>query len=198
RQIADCALDIMVYPDIGMDMATFSLAFARLAPVQCVSWGHPLTTGIPTIDYFISWAGAEPDDAAAHYSERLIRLRSFPTCYTRPVFDRRRIDRARFGLPADCRLYLCLQTLFKFHPAFDPALAAILRADPKALIVLIEGPRRRWRALLTERFCRSMPDVADRICFVPSLTNEDYLALTALGDVVLDPPVFGGGNTTLE
>src|SRR5690606_9305344 len=82
--------------------------------------------------------------------------------------------------------------------AFDPALAAILRTDPGALIVLIEGPRRRWRALLTERFRRSMPDVVDRIRFVPSLNNEDYLALTALGDVVLDPPVFGGGNTTLE
>ena len=51
---------------------------------------------------------------------------------------------------------------------------------------------------VVERLRRSFPDVADRIRFVTSLGNEDYLALTALGDVILDPPFFGGGNTTLE
>ena len=198
REIAACELDVMFYPDIGMDMATFSLAFARLAPVQCVSWGHPLTTGIPSIDYFLSWAGAEPADADRHYSERLIRLRSFPTCYRQPQFDPTRVRREHFGLPPDRRLYLCLQTLFKFHPAFDAALGAILRGDPKGIVVLIEGQRRRWRQLLVERFRRSFPDVADRIRFVTPLGNEDYLAMTALGDVILDPPFFGGGNTTLE
>ena len=52
--------------------------------------------------------------------------------------------------------------------------------------------------MLVERLRRSFSDVADRIRFVTSLGNEDYLALTALGDVILDPPFFGGGNTTLE
>ena len=198
REIAACELDVMFYPDIGMDMATFGLAFARLAPVQCVSWGHPLTTGIPGIDYFLSWADAEPADADRHYSERLIRMRSFPTCYRQPQFDPARVRRERFGLPPDRRLYLCLQTLFKFHPAFDPALGAILRGDPTSFVVLIEGQRRRWRRSLVERFRRFIPDVADRIRFVTPLSNEDYLAMTALGDAILDPPVFGGGNTTLE
>ena len=198
REIAACELDVMFYPDIGMDMATFSLAFARLAPVQCVSWGHPLTTGVPSIDYFLSWAGAEPPDADRHYSERLIRLQSFPTCYRQPQFDPARVRREHFGIPQDRTLYLCLQTLFKFHPAFDATLGAILRGDPKGIVVLIEGQRRRWRQDLVERFRRNIPDVANRIRFVTSLANEDYLALTALGDVILDPPFFGGGNTTLE
>jgi protein O-GlcNAc transferase len=198
REIAAYALDVMFYPDIGMDMATFSLAFARLAPVQCVAWGHPLTTGIPSIDYFLSWAGAEPADADRHYSERLIWMQSFPTCYRQPQFDPARVRREHFGIPHERTLYLCLQTLFKFHPAFDAALGAILRGDPKGIVMLIEGQRRRWRQTLVERFRRNIPDVVDRIRFVTSLTNEDYLALTALGDVILDPPFFGGGNTTLE
>lgn len=198
RAIAACELDVMFYPDIGMDMATFSLAFARLAPVQCVSWGHPLTTGIPSIDYFLSWAGAEPANADRHYSERLIRMQSFPTCYGQPQFDPARVRREHFGIPQDRTLYLCLQTLFKFHPAFDTALGAILRGDPKGIVVLIEGQRRRWRQTLVERLRRNIPDVVGRIRFVTSLTNEDYLALTALGDAILDPPFFGGGNTTLE
>ncbi len=41
------SLDILFYPDLGMTPLTYFLAFARLAPVQCVSWGHPVTTGIP-------------------------------------------------------------------------------------------------------------------------------------------------------
>ncbi len=49
---ADC--DLLLYTDIGMDPTTYSMAFTRLAPVQCVSWGHPDTTGIDTIDYFVS------------------------------------------------------------------------------------------------------------------------------------------------
>ena len=54
QEIADHSLDILFYLDIGMDPLTYFLAFSRLAPVQCVTWGHPVTTGIPNMDYFIS------------------------------------------------------------------------------------------------------------------------------------------------
>ena len=48
--IADAKLDLVYYTDIGMEPLTYFLAFARLARVQCVTWGHPQTTGIPTVD----------------------------------------------------------------------------------------------------------------------------------------------------
>ena len=50
QQIAKEDLDIIFYPDIGMSSTTYFLAFSRLAPVQIVSWGHPETTGVSTID----------------------------------------------------------------------------------------------------------------------------------------------------
>ena len=56
QAILDNAVDVLVYTDIGMDQTTYSLAFSRLAPVQCTTWGHPETTGIATIDYFVSSA----------------------------------------------------------------------------------------------------------------------------------------------
>ncbi|MFI4941165.1 MAG: tetratricopeptide repeat protein, partial [Burkholderiales bacterium] len=54
-------LDVLFYPDIGMSHTTYSLAYARLAPVQAVSWGHPDTTGLDSIDYFVSAASIEPE-----------------------------------------------------------------------------------------------------------------------------------------
>uniref|UniRef100_K3WPA7 O-GlcNAc transferase C-terminal domain-containing protein n=1 Tax=Globisporangium ultimum (strain ATCC 200006 / CBS 805.95 / DAOM BR144) TaxID=431595 RepID=K3WPA7_GLOUD len=47
-------IDVLIYPELGMDEWTLSLAHHRIAPVQCVFWGHPITTGNPVVDYFIS------------------------------------------------------------------------------------------------------------------------------------------------
>ena len=38
----------------------------RLAPVQCVGWGHPVTTGSPNIDYYLS-GDMETDESDSHY-----------------------------------------------------------------------------------------------------------------------------------
>ncbi|HEY2251759.1 MAG TPA: tetratricopeptide repeat protein, partial [Planctomycetaceae bacterium] len=113
--IAAAGLDVLVYPDIGMDPVSTALAYSRLARVQCTTWGHPVTTGIPTIDYFISSKLIEPAGAAAHYSEQLVLLDSLPTFYYRPfcggaeavAADRREEARREFGLSHDAHVYLC-------------------------------------------------------------------------------------------
>ncbi|MGL5097328.1 MAG: tetratricopeptide repeat protein, partial [Planctomycetia bacterium] len=87
--VADQHLDVLFYLDLGMAPFTFSLAFSRLAPVQCVTWGHPLTTGIPTMDYFLSGQGYEGPEADGHYTEQLVRLAGLQTHYQRPVLRSR-------------------------------------------------------------------------------------------------------------
>ena len=39
-----------------------------------MAWGHPETSGLPTIDYFLTSALMEPEDGDDHYTERLVRL----------------------------------------------------------------------------------------------------------------------------
>ena len=131
-------LDILFYPEIGMDPYTYYLAFARLAPVQVVTWGHPDTTGIPNIDYFMSWKLAEPRGASKYYSEQLIRLRYLTSYYYRPQVPNIEFTRDDYGLPDDVVLYVCPQTLFKFHPSFDGVLGDLLRRDPGGRLVLID------------------------------------------------------------
>jgi predicted O-linked N-acetylglucosamine transferase (SPINDLY family) len=197
QAVANLDLDVLYYPDIGMSALSYTLAFSRLAPVQCATWGHPVTSGLPTIDYFLSSRDLDGDDPSGHYTEQLVRLPRLGVVYERPELPARR-QRAAFGLPQDSHLYACPQTLFKFHPEFDSLLHEILARDPAGLLVLIEGKYAHWNALLMRRFRRSMPDVCERIHWLPRLAREDYLGLLTVVDILLDPIHFGGGNTSYE
>lgn len=192
--ISACELDLLVFADVGMDSVTTTLAYSRMAPVQCVTWGHPVTTGSPTIDYFISSDLMEPADAEEHYTERLLRLPGTGVFYHRPAEPAPTTASAARG---DVHRYACPQTLYKFHPDFDPVLAGILQADPQAQIVLLEGRIPNWTEQLKARFARTLPD-PDRVQFLPALPHDEYLALLASADVLLDPLHFGGGNSSYE
>jgi predicted O-linked N-acetylglucosamine transferase (SPINDLY family) len=200
EQIAALALDILFYQDIGMEPISYFLAFARLAPVQCVSFGHPNTTGIPTMDYFISNDLFEPADAQAHYSEKLVELRDLPTLayYYKPAVPASSAERASFSLPVDATLYVCPQTLYKLHPEFDEILRGILDRDARGLVVLISGQFQEFTDRLSERFENTMPAVAHRIVFLPFMAFERFMQLLGAADVVLDTSHFNGMNSSLQ
>ncbi|MBF0182207.1 MAG: tetratricopeptide repeat protein [Magnetococcales bacterium] len=198
RIIAATAMDILFYPEVGMAPAIHYLAHARLAPVQVVGWGHPDTTGLPTMDYFLSSALIEPEGAKAHYSERLIRLRRLPCCYPMPEPPAKLPTRAELGLPEQGRIYACPQTQFKLHPAFDQVLADIAAGDPDGWIVLLEWREPSWTDLLEARWAAHHPHLPERVRFLPLMPRERYLALLAQVDVLLDPLHFGSGNTFYE
>ncbi len=197
--IAAHSLDILFYPDIGMDALTYFLAFSRLAAVQCVTWGHPVTTGIPNMDYFISSEHLEPPGAQDHYSERLVLLKRLPVYYYRPDVPETPLSREKLGLPEGYNLYVCPQAPFKFHPDFDAALGNILRHDPRGLLILIEGQNfEHWAKLLMNRFKKSFPEAIDRVRFLKAMPTTEFLSLLMAADALIEPPYFGGGNTTYE
>jgi len=193
-------LDALFYQDIGMEPFSYFLAFSRLAPVQCVSFGHPDTTGIPTVDYFISNDLYETPGAEAHYSERLFLLHNLGSLayYYRPERAELRKMRSHFGLSEDAHVYLCPQNLFKLHPDMDELLASILRRDAAGRLVLIEAKIHGWIELLRRRWAARMADVMDRIVFLPRMDSADYVDLIEVADVMLDTRHFNGMNTSLE
>jgi predicted O-linked N-acetylglucosamine transferase (SPINDLY family) len=199
-EIAALKLDVLFYQDIGMDAYTYFLAFSRLAPVQCVSFGHPDTTGIPNMDYWVSSENFELTSAADHYSEELFLLHNLGSLayYYRPTLQPSTKTREEFGLPTDRHLYICPQALFKLHPDFDVIIAGILRGDPLGEVVLVEARTTSWNEQLQKRFQATIPDVVNRIRFVPGLSQDDFLSLIAVCDVMLDTIYFNGMNTSLE
>lgn len=191
-------LDVLVYADVGMDSLTSTLVYSRFAPVQAVTWGHPDTTGSPMIDFFLSSSDLETQANGEHYSEKLIAMNSLGFIYDRPERRQPKKSRADWGFSSDRRLYVCPQTLFKFHPEFDEALHGILSADAEGILVLIEGRTPEWTHRLRRRWKRTLRVDSDRIKFLPTLSREDFLDLLEVADVVLDPFHFGGGNSSLE
>ncbi len=194
-------LDILVYPELGMDTNSFLLAAMRLAPVQCASWGHPVTTGHANIDYYFSSAVMEPDNAAAHYSERLVLLDGIGTCYSKPVLPAAK-RRADFALPEGKTLYLCPQSLFKIHPDNDALLARVLERDPNGVLVLFAGRHPHITKLLLNRLTQVLRERGivpqNRGVVLPSVAHDDYLCINMLCDVMLDTLHWSGGNTSLD
>ncbi len=191
-------LDLLFYPDIGMDAFTYFLAFSRLAPVQITSWGHPNTSGIQNIDYYISSRDLEIENGDAHYSEKLVRLKDPPTYYYRPEKPIGKVKPTDYNLPRDAHIYLCPQTLFKFHPDFDNILGKILENDPKGQLLLISGRYKSKEDLIIERFTKTFPKSIDRITFLPRMSRNDFLRVIQMSHVVLDPIYFSGGNSSAE
>ena len=194
----------LLYPEIGMDKVTAQLAAQRLAPVQCVSWGHPVTSGFPTIDYFLSSDRMEPAGAEAHYTERLVRLPNLSICY-QPADDVPPVplDRAQFGLRAGAIVFWCCQSLPKYLPQFDEVFARIAAAVGDCQFTFIEfggGPRITdlFRARLDRAFARLGLSAADHCVLLPRLAPDRFVAAIGQCDILLDSIGWSGCNSTLE
>ena len=196
--VSKAELDILFYPDIGMSPYTYTLAMNRLAPVQVTSWGHPNTTGLNTMDYFLSSSLIEPKDAQSKYTERLIQLTKLPCIYPALQFKKEKGLKSKFKLPLDQVLIGIPQSLFKFHPDYDEVLERIISKLPEAKYVLIEGTNKPMTQRLKSRWAATAPKTLANSIFLPRMTQQDYLCLLETVDILLDPIYFGSGNTFYE
>jgi predicted O-linked N-acetylglucosamine transferase (SPINDLY family) len=194
--------DVVIFPELGMNSQLFPLAAQRWAPRQASTWMHPVTSGLPTIDFFLSSATMEPPDGDRHYRETLVRLPDLGIVPRRPSVPPP-CTRAELDLPADRVLYLCAQSAYKYLPAEDELWVAIAQRVPAALFVCLASPTgdhatALWQQRLRRTFARHGLD-ADRHCqFLRRLDHDQYLQLNQVCDVFLDCHSWSGGHTTLE
>ena len=194
-------LDVLVYPELGMDACSFALAALRLAPRQYAGWGHPVTTGHATIDAFISCGPMEIAQAQAHYTEKLFRLPGIGTRY-QPLLLPADAARAEFGFPEDRVLLLCPQSVWKIHPDNDALFAEVLAANPHALLLLFSGRH----PIVTDQLMRRLErtflqhglSIRERTRVLPPLGHADYLRINLVCDAMLDTLHWSGGNTSLD
>jgi CRISPR-associated protein Csy1 len=197
--IRELAADVVILPEIGMDMRMQSLATVALGARMLAAWGHPVTTGYTHFCGYLTAAGMEPADAAAHYVEPLLPLPGLGTAYAAPPAPARR-TRAELGLPAG-RLYVVPQSAFKLHPDDDAAIALLAARDPAATIALVPADRPHAQQRHAARLARAVSAAGgdpSRLLWLPPLSRSGFLEVLAAADVMLDTTRWSGGNTTLD
>jgi len=192
--IAHENLDILFYPEIGLSLELYYLSFIRLATHQITSWGHPETTGINTIDYFLTSKLIESQNSNKKFSEKLLYADFLPMYYYTPNV-KQKLD---IDILSKNNIYSCPQTLFKIHPEFDLVLGKILEEDKKAKIYFIKDSDNVYYKKLLNRFKKNSKIDLDRIEFIGGLSLEDYINHCGKASVLLDPFYFSAGNSFYE
>lgn len=221
KTIGEANLDVLIYPEIGMDALTTQLASLRLAPIQAATWGHPETTGLPTMDFYLSADGLEPVNAQENYSERLVRLPNLGVC-VEPLTPSITIpDLRSLGLPSDEPLLLCPGTPFKYSPMHDQVWARIakglhagsgkrgwariagrLRGGSRGRLVFFRSGNDSMDKLLAQRLRRAFDseqvDFDTHVCLIPYLDRPRFFGLMQHAALMLDTVGFSGFNNALQ
>jgi predicted O-linked N-acetylglucosamine transferase (SPINDLY family) len=203
KAILNDAPDVLIYPEIGMDKISSQLAAQRLTGVQCCSWGHPVTSGLATIDYFLSSELMEPPDAQAHYTENLVRLPNLSVYCEKPFLPARQLQRHELNLRSTAITFWCCQSLPKYMPRYDDVFPRIALEVGDCQFAFIEFPDSPY---LTDLFLQRMEDAftrhglnaAEHCVMLPRFSADDFLTAMGTFDVMLDSIGWSGCNSTLD
>ena len=194
---------ILLYPEVSMSRVAIQLSALRLAPIQCTTWATYVTSGLPTIDYYLSGELLEPTDAAQHHTEQLVLLPTLSIHYSPLRVATADLDRAAFGLRPSAVVYLCIQSLFKYLPQYDAIYPRIAKAVGDCQFVFLkhksaESLTRIFVNRLRAAFAAQGLDMERYVVMQPALSDAAYHRLNELADVFLDSIGVAGTTTTLE
>ncbi|MDZ7964432.1 MAG: tetratricopeptide repeat protein [Nostoc sp. DedSLP03] len=195
-------LHILIFPEFGMDPMTIKLGCLRLAPIQMTSWGHPETSGLPTIDYYLSSELMEPENAQEHYTEKLVRLPNLSIHYMPLAIQPEKIKKPDIGLKEDDIFFWCCQSLYKYLPNHDDVFPLIAKELENSKFVFIKNSSEEttevFRQRLNHAFAALGLDYQNHCLFLSALNNRKFAGTTALADIFLDSIGWSGCNSTLE
>jgi predicted O-linked N-acetylglucosamine transferase (SPINDLY family) len=203
REITADRPHVLIYPGLLMDNFSLQLAAQRLAPVQMTSWGHPETSGLPTLDYFLSSDAMEAADADSHYTEKLVRLPNLSIYYEEPLVRFDQVTRAELGLRDDAAVFWSGQSLYKYLPQYDDVFARIAKQVPNSQFVFLRhhgGPQ--VTQIVQDRLQRAFAahglKTDDHVVFLGRMSQSQFGAAMGLADMFLDSIGWSGCNSALE
>jgi protein O-GlcNAc transferase len=199
--IANQNLDIILYPEIGMDTVSKALACLRLATCQAVSWGHPETTGLKTIDFYLSAKLFEPENANELYSEELIQLPNLGTYFESPDLEIVQPDLHSFGINSSLPILICAGSPSKFSPDNDSVFVEIAKKLGQCQFIFFNFDNNLTSPLrerLRLAFANAQLDANQFLRFIPFLKKEEFHGLMQKADLYLDTIGFSGFNTAIQ
>jgi protein O-GlcNAc transferase len=194
--------EILLYPAVGLHPMALKLASLRLAPVQINTWGHPDTSGLPTLDYYVSAECFEPADAQDHYSERLVLLPHLGNRIQPLNFPSVDPDFGTLNIDVEKPILVCPGMPFKYQPAYDQVFGEIARRLPQAQFVFFRPSASALAGLFEARISNAFDTAglktADNLRFIRWLHFEEFHCLLRRADVMLDTIGFSGYNTAVQ
>jgi protein O-GlcNAc transferase len=199
------APDVIFYPDLAMDPVTFGLALLRLAPLQITTWGHPITSGLPEIDWFLSGELFEGEAACDQYRERLVLLPGTGACSCLMSFGNTPLCAAEINLPDDRSItrFLVCQRAMKFDPVYDDLYAEIAGKTVSCHFWFVKDLKLPWASAIIEKrisdaFIAHGLDPNEYITWVDWIPADQFWNLLEEMDVYLDTPAFSGFTTAWQ
>ena len=185
-----------------MNETTLALATLRLAPQQLAAWGHPETSGLPTLDGFLSAELFEPPDAQDHYTEPLVRLPNLGVHCEPHGVTPADVDLPALGIPAGGAVFICPGVPFKYRPQHDRVLVEIARRVGRGRFVFFQHEAAQLSRKLEERIAAAFRaggvDPAGRLLTIPWQPRAAFFGLLRQADVYLDTIGFSGFNTLMQ
>jgi hypothetical protein len=197
QEILENDFSLVYYPDIGMRNEDRHLANVRIAPIQVMGYGHPVSTHGAEIDYFVGGREVELlQDAQKNYSERLVVI---PGLGAFPVLPERRLQANRHenegSLVINCPWYA--------HKCAYPHLLILGRIAAKAKRNVLfrffvgQGLSFHNHAIPFAREIASVVGEA-HVEVVELRPYPEYQSLMSEGAFTLDSWPFGGYNTIVD
>ena len=200
RTIRDAKCDVLYYWKVGADVWNFFLPMCRLAPVQCTTWSTHGTSGVPHVDYYVTWDKAEvPDSPQEQYTETLYFLDIKP--YFEPLLEDipPPSTRTELGLPETGAVYFCPHRPPKYHPIFDDYLKGILEKDTSGHLVLLMGLQSQTSDRIVRRMKQHLgSELFQRVIVLPKQHVQQYYRYLSVATVVLNSPVYEGEITAVD
>ena len=165
-----------------------------------------MTTGLPSIDLFVSGELLEGPSAERHYRETLVRLPGTGVCTDSAPLQPQPVQAQPWDSPArraDCvRFALCQQPI-KFDPTYDLLLTRIARAVGPSEFWLATPKKLHWattklRDRLAAAFCAEGLDPDAHLRVMPWQSRDQFAGFLDEMDVFLDCPAFSGYTTAWQ
>lgn len=194
--------DVLIYLELGMSPYASILGSLRLAPIQCVTWGHPETSGRPTLDYFITSALMEPARNQQYYSEHLARIDGLTFRYMPSADQAAVVSREELGIPQDAVVFWYQHSIKKLLPEHDDLLPRIAARVGNCVFLMEREKRDGYQDVIETRlqkaFEREGLAYRSYCIFLGKRPERQFRGIMALSDVYLDSLEWNGCNSTLE
>ena len=186
----------MIFPDVGMTLPSILMVNFRIAPVQVIMTGHPVSTFGAKTDYFISGRDVDvPMIAKQNYSERLVLLPGYGAVHELPTYPIRGRKKQSPEVLINGSWY---GQKIHWH-CLDTVQEAIRRCKNRVKLRLFAGSA----PVQHKGYAAFINEVSRRVSngwveIVPHLAYADYMGLMEEADFAADVFPFAGSNTVAD